>query len=449
MFQHTFSSLRKSGTVILALAFGTLALGQQRDYSFDESTSEALTKYKAEADKGSKDYDLLIGILEAQMAKLKDKTSYDYAKLLLYRAFILLDKNQPGKALESMEQGLLLSDAKNPTYYDEREMTTIIYYLSVLYFQEATAPGKKIKDNLPLFDKSEHYIDRWTKMVPKPTEDQLMFHVSLLYTRATADEANIDKKRISRALDIVNQAMQISTRPKENLYVMKLACYQQLDRLAESAEIFEVLLRAKPENASYWKQLAATYQQLNLPVRVINTLEKAQSYGLLTTPADNYNIVGTYYNEGQFEKTAELLEKWLKNGGIESTQKNWELLAFCYQQLNRDFKAIDALKRGSVIFPKSGQFDYMIAQIYFSMQKQEEAMTHLSISASKGGGTRPHQTYLLLAFIAYDLKKYDEAMAAAEKASTYPESAKEGQRMKRAVQDAVEERAEKVKNTKF
>ena len=79
------------------------------------------------------------------------------------------------------------------------------------------------------------------------------------------------------------------------------------------------------------------------------------------------------------------------------------------------------------------------------MEKFAEALPHLEASVQKGGGNKPHQTYLFLAFIAYELKKFDVALAAAERAIATPEGKAEGERMKQAIQDILREREEKLK----
>lgn len=440
----------------LAAAFGLLAASapaqeaKQRDYSFDDETIEAINKYQEESKLPTKDYTKLLSILNGRLATLKDKESYDASMLLQFIAKTYIEKNELPKAIEPMEQGLAISDRHTPSYLDERTTAEVCYYLAQLYYQETYAKdsAKDPKQLMKIYEKAEGYIDRWTKIAPKVTEDGLNFYASLLYSRATLDDKHLDKGRIERAIKLVDQCMHLSIRPKDGHYLLKLVCLQQLDRYEESAEIFEILLRNKPDNAVYWKQLASLYLNLNQPVRAINTLERAQGHGLLLTPTDNYNIVGLYFNENQFETTAELLEKGLANGSIENTDKNWELLAYCYQQLNRDFKAIDAHKRAIKQFPKSGQFDYLISQIYYNMQRLDDALTHLQASVAKGAGNKPHQTYLFLAYIAYEQKKYDIALEAANKAITFPDGVKEGTRMKKSVEDAIEERKAKLDSMK-
>jgi len=445
----------------------------ERNYSYSDEAAAILEVYRKESDLPTKDLPKILALLDDGLAKIKDKKGYDYSMLLQLKAKTLIEKGDYQKSIEPMEQGLLLSDAATPTFLEERISSEVSHFLAQLYFQETSG----MKDQARLkesYEKAELYGQRWLKNTPNPTAEDLYFYASLLFTRAVQDEKNVDKPRIKLAMDYIDRSMHLSSRPKDNLYVLKLACLQQLaataaaaaasaeqlkmtavaaaasaeqlEMTAASAEIFELLLQRKPESKEYWKQLASSYVQLDQPVRAIVTLERAQAVGLLNTPADNYSLFGIYFNEGQFEQAAELLEKGLKDKTIEpNDEKTWELLASCYQQLNRDFKAIDALKRAALVYPKSGQLEFLIAQAYYNLKKPEEALPHLQMSVRKGGGTKPAQTYIFMAYIAFELRNLDLALEAANKAIALPDGVKEGTRFKKAVEGAIADREEKLK----
>lgn len=440
------SSFRTRALALLAAAgLAVAAVAQEtppRDYSVSDSTSEFLsTTYKTAIE--AKNYDAALTAINAQIAKVQDPTSFDMAVLLQSKAQTLLQKSAFGEAIEPLEKALQLSDAKTPTYFDERISQEFLYFLSQLYFQEASN-SKNPAVAARLYEKSEAYITRWTKNNKKPNPDVMLFYASLLYNRGTQNADQPDESKIKKALEVVDTALRMSARPKDNLYVLKLVCLQHLNRNTEATELLELLVKQKPDNRQYWQQLAALYLGSQQDIRAILAFERAQAHGFMNSPKDNFNLVGIHFNIGQYERAAELLEKGLNEGTIENEEKNWELLAYSYQQLNRDFKAIDTLKRATKVFPKSGQLEYLIAQNYYTMEKNEEALPHLLASVQKGGGNKPHQTYLFLAFIAYELKKFDIALDAAERAIKTPEGKAEGERMKQAIQDIIREREAKL-----
>lgn len=443
-----FPQVRSLAAVAIAFAVAAVsATAQQanppREYAPSEALSEFLsTTYKTNIE--AKNYDAVLAAVEVQMGKVQDKTSFDMALLLQTKAQTLLQKSAFSEAIEPLEKALALSDTKTPTFFDERVTQEFLYFLSQLYFQEASN-SKNPTATAGYYEKSEAFITRWLKNTKKDNPDVNLFYASLLYNRATTNPDHPDESKLKKALEVVNQGLRMSARPKDNLYVLKLVCLQQLNRNEEATELLELLVKQKPDNRNYWTQLAALYLNQQKDIRAILTFERAQANGFMNAPKDNFNLIGIHFNIGQYERAAELLEKGLTEGKIDNEEKNWELLAYSYQQLNRDFKAIDTLKRATKVFPKSGQLEYLIAQAYYQLEKNEEALPHLQSAIAKGGGSQPHRVYLFLAFIAYELKKFDVALDAAERAIKTPEGKAEGERMKQAIQDILREREEKLK----
>lgn len=443
----SFSNLRSllGAAVCALLTVPTLLVAapqQERTYSLSDETSEVLGgTYKTAAE--AKNYEAALAAINGQLAKLKDPNSFDAAVLYQIKANTLLQKSDFQGAIPPLEKALELSDSHTPSYFEERNVQEFLYYLAQLYFQEATT-SKNPAQIAELYEKADSKMARWNKNNKKNNPDAMLFYASLIFNRAAQDAEHPDASAVKRALEIVDKALLMSTHPKDNLYVLKLVCLQHLNRNAEATELLELLVKQKPDSRNYWQQLAALYLGQQQDVRAIITFERAQANGFMNTPKDNFNLVGIHFNIGQFARAAELLEKGLKSGSIDNEEKNWELLAFSYQQLNRDLKAIDTLKEAAKRFPKSGQFEYLIAQNYYTLEKLDEALPYLQASVNKGGGNKPHSTFLFLAYIAYELKKFDIALDAANRAIATPEGKVEGQRMKQAVLDVLKEREAKA-----
>ena len=427
--------------VALVLATGLWAQ-DEKPYSLSDKTSDELTKVQKLLE--TKDYAGSLVIVDAQYKRV-DPNSYDAGILLQVKAQILLQDNKQLEAIQPLETCLMLSDSHTPHFFEDKVTLEFVYFLAQLYFQEGTS----VKDPKRIevcYDKAEQYMERWTKLTPKLTTEPVVFYASLLFNRATQDGEKVDKARLERSLKLVETALTLEIRPKDNLYLLKLACLLQMARYKDAAEIIELLLAKQPDHRTYWEQLAAIYLNLEEPVRYIVTIERAKSYGFMNTQKDNYNLVGIYFNLGQFEKASELLEKGLKDGSLESDESNWKLLVYSYLQLSRQFKAIDALERAVKAVPTSGTLEFMLAQNLFSVSKVEEAIPHAQAAVKKGGISRIDQAYLFLAYLCLETKKYDIALTAVDKAIEYPDSAAEGKRMKKAIQDAIAEREQKLKN---
>lgn len=420
----------------LSLLSATLAQPVVRDYSPSDATSEMLGKYKTALD--AKNYDAALALLDGQLAKVA-ADSYDAALLYQIKTQTLLQKGDFGKVLDPLEKGLALSDSKTPTYYEERATRDLVFFLAQLYLQEAVQSKDKARAAV-MFEKADNTMARYIRINPKLTPEAQLIYCQLLYSRAVQDSDRPDITILQRALEQIEIGLKLSTHPKDTLYILKLVCLQQLNRNDEAIEILELLVKQKPDSATYWQQLAALYLGAGKDLRAILSIERAQAYGLMKSPKDNFNLIGIYFNISQYEKAAELLEAGLKNGGIENDIKNWELLALTYQQLERPYKSIDTLKNAAIAFPKSGQIEFMIGQAYHSLEKPAEALPHLQAAVAKGDLQKPHAVYLFLAYIGYELKKYDIALEAAKKAAAYPEGAKDAQNMIKGIEDIIKDR---------
>ena len=164
------------------------------------------------------------------------------------------------------------------------------------------------------------------------------------------------------------------------------------------------------------------------------TYESLRSGGLLITIDGN--------DTGQFGHATEILHAGLRDGSIESDQKNWELLASSYQQVDEPFKAIEALTEGSKKFPKSGQLDYQAATIHYSLNKPKDAYKSLKTATEKGGLSKPGSVYSFLGYVAWELGEFNEALEAINKAMSFPDAASDKQlpQLKQAVEEAIQDR---------
>ncbi len=425
----------------------------------NEKVSEALQqKMKPLLD--AKNWDGALAVIDGILATV-DPNSYDTAFISDIKGKVFLQKNDYAGAIAPMETMLKIADA-HKTYFDKKSILDTVYFLAQIYYQEGTS-SKVLATQQQYFNKSAAYIKRWLQTAPKKTQEATLFYASILYNQAVANPEKVDMELVKKAKAEVQEGLLTSIKPKEGFYVLLLAALQQQGDVAGSAEVLEQMVRAKPDNKTYWLQLMASYLNMggsnekdetktreNI-ARAINTMERAQALGLMKTPKDNYNLVTMYYNSGQFGRATDLLYAGLKSGDIESDIKNWQLLAYSYQQVGQDMQAIAVLKEASKTFP-SGQVDFQIGQIYSQMDNRTaEAFSAYTAAVTKGGLEKPHSAYMFLAYTAFELEKFDVAQSAIAKAEATPEGAKDGQlkRLKGAIEEAIKEReAAKAATTK-
>lgn len=430
-------SLRAGFTaLLLGLAVSTPAWSQQTTAGkkeLSEKVSEELGKIRTQTD--AKNYDAAIAIIDG-LLKGAAPESYDIAVLSQVKAQILLTKGDYAKSIEPLETALLVSDRHG--YFEARVIQDLTYYLAQLYYQEASTT-KVLDSQKKFYAKASTYIERWTKANTKPNPDAQLFYASLLYNQAQLDPTNVDNNLIKRAQEEVEKGLRMSLKPKDTFYILLLATLQQQSQIKESADILELLVKQNPSNKTYWAQLASTYLNLQQDIRAALTIERAQKNDTMNTPKDNFNLVGIYFNMQQYDQAIALLDKGLRDGSIENEQRNWELLAASLQQVRKEFKAIEVLKEATKFFPESGSLYLQIAQIYYSLDKLPESYTYAKQATVKKLD-KPWQAQTFLAYICYELKKLDEALAAITQSLKYPEGGKDAERLKKAIEDAIKER---------
>jgi tetratricopeptide (TPR) repeat protein len=427
---------------------------EKKSHQPSEKTSEAFTKLKPLQD--AQNWNGMLALLDTiQVAP----NSYDEALILDMKAKIYGMTNQLSKAIAPWERTVQLSDQFN--YFTDKQVLDIVYFLGQLYAQEATST-KDPKLAQGLFTKALTYFKRFIDNTPKPSPEAVSTYAMLLYYKAVADPNNVDQAMLKEARAVVEKGLTSDIKPKDSFYQLLLALQQQQNDLTGSAEILELLLRKSPDKKDQWQMLMAIYLQLSEKVRdsdptlgreylvrAIVTAERAQQRGFLNTPKDNMNLVSLYLLANQFTKGTELLYNGMKNKTIESEPHNWRILGRYYQEANMNEQAIAVLKEATALFPKNGELEVQIAQIYLQMEKTQQAFEHAKAAIAKGNleGTKPYGVHYLVAYTAYELGKIDDANKAIAEAEKFEESKKDPQfaRLKEVVADALNERESKEK----
>lgn len=417
----------------------------------EEKTSTDLEKLKPLLD--AKNWEGALALLGTIRARVGPE-SYDMAIVTDVEAKIFLQKGDYTKALAPWEVSLRLGDAHH--FFDKNTLQEMVYFLAQIYYQEATATKDRAVQQ-KYFAKAGELLQRWMRDTTKPPfdpsrQDATLFYGNLLYNEAVIDQEHINHDLLKKAQVEIEHGLRISPHPKDSYYLILLAIAQQLGDYPRLGDLLELLVTQYPAKKDYWPQLEGVY--LNLAsleknearakewnTRAILTIERAQALGFMKTPKDNYTLVGIYFNVGQFGRATEILHAGLRDGSIENEQKNWELLIYSYQQADRPFNAIEAAKEGSKKF-KSGQLEFQAAQISYALNKPEDSYKFLQSAIAKGNFDKPGSVYSFMAYVCWELNKWNEAKTAVEKALTFPDAQKDAQlpKLKQAIEEAIRDR---------
>lgn len=438
--------LLRLGGLLLALSVALPATTHAQEApkrEISDKVSEGLGKLRELTD--AKNYAGALNLINSLIAIAKPE-SYELTVLNQVKVQVLLTEAKYADAIEPMETALRLGKAYG--FIEERQYLEFTQILSQLYFQEATNTKDTAVRDVYL-KKAYETITLYLRENKKPTADSIAYAATMIYTQATIDPAKTDTKLTAEARELAEQGLLLSIKPRESFYVLILAALQQDGKHAESAELLELLVSLNPTSRQYWQQLQATYltlanestdpdKQLEYNVRTIITIERAQKLGLLDTPRDHFNLVGILMNIRRFDQAIVLLEQGLANGNIESTKQNWEYLSSSYQQVNKELKAVDVLKKVVELFPEDGDVDFRIANIYYSIEKLAEAYVHGKLAIEKGNLPNLPAVQMFVAYLGFELRKYEEALPYAEAAKNA--GTDNASRLYDAIKNAIEER---------
>lgn len=377
----------------------------------------------------------------------QETPAYDRAFLSGYKAQLLFAKNDAIGAIEPLENMLRIAD-ENKFFRFARALTVseadTLSTLAQLYIQDAQSGNKPIEQQRALMAKAHRYGVRLSSN-PKVSADAQFLWARILYSEATLDSNQVDMTMMKQCADAAAKALRLVIQPKDEFYTLYLAALQQLGETAKTAELLELMVKKFPNNKTFWPLLFQTYLILqgsndkSAELSAIVTLERAQAVGQMVSNKDNFALAGLYYNSQQYKYAAELLETGLRSGKIDSLQSNWELLAACYQQLGREARSIDIFHEAIKIFPKSPTLEYMVGQVYYNSDKPELALKHFQNAVAKGM-EKPGQTLVHIAYLALELKRLEEALAAAESAVKADPKSKEAASILKLIQESIRDR---------
>ena len=262
------------------------------------------------------------------------------------------------------------------------------------------------------------------------------------------------------ALDILDQWFGLPTTvPSSRDFYMKGNLHYQIDEFADGAVAIERAIELARENGgigeeSWYQLLAAIYSQLEDTERVIDTLfilvehwtkrehvirlagnlsqvgrdvetlalfEAAYDIGWLTTSRDLVTLAGMHLEAGVPYKAATVLETGLANGTIESTERNWNMLAQSWQQAAEYDRAIPAFQSASNL-AKDGNIDVRLAQVFARRYRWDECTEAARTAIRRGNLTYPDDAYIELGRCLAYLRRYDDARDALERAERYERS---------------------------
>lgn len=236
----------------------------------------------------------------------------------------------------------------------------------------------------------------------------------------------------------IRKALKQSEEPKKQWVRVLLAILLQGERYKEARPVLEDAVQRWPGEKAFWQQITAVYYETDSDDLAFVAQQAMHIQGMLTTSKELSRMAQLYLYHGVPIKAATILDEGLKDGSIEKTDKNYEMLANAFMHAREWEKSISPL---TIAASKSddGKLYLQLGQSYLQDEKWKDAEDALEKAIKKGGLKDIGQTYLLLGITRTKLEKWEPAITAFRKAGDYDAVAKDAFRWIRSIERKLAE----------
>ena len=319
------------------------------------------------------------------------------AQLWNFYAYIYFSQEKYLQAINAYKKLL-----EQPNLQEALKASTL-YTLSQLYFVTED------------YNKALSTVKEWMAMTEEPGPDAY----------ALLGQAHYKLKQYKEAIPPLKKAValqkQRGKKVKENWYLLLRVNYYELKDFKNMAVVMTELVSLYPK-PQYLQDLAGAYSQLNNTKKQLGIMEVMYDKGLLTRESQLKNLASLFLMHGVPYKAAKVLDKGIKEGQIEETEKALSLLSQAWMQSREDRKAIPPLKKAAQL-SNDGNIWVRLGQAHFNVDQWSEAVEALQTGLQKGGVKRRGSANILLGMAYYNQKRLSKAKSA------FANAAKTGDKM--------------------
>ena len=211
------------------------------------------------------------------------------------------------------------------------------------------------------------FIDRWQKLNETPDAD-------VTYIKATVYYQLGDMKTALKQALLVEQIAKSQNRTmKESWWYFQVVCYNELKDYPNVIRVLRELVTHYPKK-QYWMSLAGMYSEEGKDDKSLDAYYAAYVQGMLTRDMEVVMLAQRLLNANVPYEAARVLEKGMKDGIVDKSEKNLKLLATAYTMAQETKKAIDAWQRAAAAGKDDGQTYYRLAQALSQDDMNKEAI---------------------------------------------------------------------------
>lgn len=385
----------------LVLALSVPSAAAARNSEPEEATKKSLVVSRWTFDRlqdahqllGEGKYDEALEILD-RMKDRKRTTPHEKALVWQTYGYVYSSMDQYDKAAAAFEECLSYDALPDQAELDTR------YNLAQIYV---------------LIEQHEKAIPAFLAWFEQANNPSATAHYMLAMAYVQADQ-------YEKALPYAKEAIIRAKSPKESWLQLVVSLLFAQKNYEDSAPVLEQLVEHFPKK-TYWLQLSAVYSQLGKEKKALAIMELAHSQGLLSESGELKNLAQLYLSNQIPDEAAEVLEAGLKDGTIESTNENWEMLANSLLYARERRRSAEAMKHAAEL-AENGDLYVRLAHTWLEEWEWQKAIEALDAAFRKGSLSSPGNAYLLLGIASANAEKTESAERAFVEASNFEQTKK-------------------------
>jgi tetratricopeptide (TPR) repeat protein len=339
-----------------------------------------------------------------KLQKMNLRKHGDYLEAVLAQALAQVEwaRSNYDAALMHFEKAVAVDALPDLTHF------SLMYQIAQLYYMKER------------YDEALDKLALWMCKVP---EEKIIAGSYVLKASIYAQKQ--DWKNVIPAIET---AISMSDEPKEGWYQLKLASHFELEQFPKAAQTLEILIQSWPDKLVYWVQLSQIYYKLKMDDAALSVMALAYRRNMLEKQTDLMYLSNLYSNNDVPFKAAEVLQKGMEGGFVESSTGNWTMAADAWYAAEEMEYALAAYEKAGQA-SDDGEIDLRRAYILVDMERWSEASEALEAAFEKGGinDRKTGEAYVLQGMSEFNLGNYDKASTAWGRASKYPKVKKAAQ----------------------
>jgi len=347
-------------------------------------------------------------------------TSYEKSQVYNFLGYVYYSLDRYKDAIATYKKML------NEPEVDERQAINTRYTVAQLYLV--------IED----YANAAKELEAWMRVSPIVGSD----------AKVLLGQAYYQLNRKSEALKLVEEAIKEQEAkgnlPKEGWWSLQRVIYYERNDYKKVVDILKKLIKHYP-SFSYWRQLGGMYSELDQSINQLVATEVTYLAGDLTKERQLLSLAYLYIGAEAPYMASRILEKAMKEGKVERTGENLEVLGMAYQQGQDNKKALPVLEQAAKAAGK-GSLYARLSGVYLDLDQNEQSVAAARNAIKRGGVKRIDITYMNLGNALINLHCYDDAIKAFRNAAKDDRSAKYARQWIQFAEQEGDRRAKLIKS---